>query len=154
MGDVWMHSLLGDVNSIECLIPFHKLSQWLSYSMIEPIEEAGCGVTNVNGLTGLAEYRNGGLLVDTGFLTLRDSSLLDQLHAPNSELIIEWRALTLHALELISPKVRSLLEKDENQFPLAKVLEGGTWRAGRKIAKKLRADGTPPIRLQSDGTVF
>jgi len=154
LGDVWMHSLLGDSNSIECLVPFHKLSQWLSYSMIEPIEEAGCSVTNVNGLTGLAEYRNGGLLIDKGFLTLRDPSLLDQRHSPKSELIIEWRALTLYSLELIAPKVRALLEKDENEFPLAKVLEGGTWRAGRKIAKELRDDGTPPIQLQSDGTVF
>jgi hypothetical protein len=33
------------------------------------------------------------------------------------------------------------------------VLEGGTWAAGRKIAAELR-DGSPPIQMISDGTVF
>ncbi len=31
MGDVWRHPAIG-------LVPFHKLSQWLSYSLVEPIE--------------------------------------------------------------------------------------------------------------------
>jgi len=40
------------------------------------------------------------------------------------------------------------------EFPLAKVLEGGTWAAGREIAAELRDGATPPIRIDSDGTVF
>jgi hypothetical protein len=39
-------------------------------------------------------------------------------------------------------------------MPLAHVLEGGTWDAGRAIAKERRPDGGPPIRIQSDGTVY
>ena len=39
-------------------------------------------------------------------------------------------------------------------FPLAKLLQGGTWAAGRALAGKLRADGSPPIRVISDGSVF
>ncbi len=39
-------------------------------------------------------------------------------------------------------------------MPLAKVLEGGTWRVGRRIARELRRNGEPPIRVASDGTVF
>jgi hypothetical protein len=39
-------------------------------------------------------------------------------------------------------------------FPLACVLEGGTWAAGRRIAAQRRADGGPPLRIDSDGTVF
>jgi hypothetical protein len=39
-------------------------------------------------------------------------------------------------------------------LPLAKVLEGGTWAAGRIIARRLRADGSPPLNVVSDGTVF
>ena len=54
------------------LVPLHKLSQWLAYSLIEPLQAAGIEVTDIDGLTGLAEYRNGGLLVDTGVLVLRD----------------------------------------------------------------------------------
>jgi hypothetical protein len=40
-------------------VPLHKLSQWLSYSLIEPLQEAGIEVVEIDGLTGLAEYRNG-----------------------------------------------------------------------------------------------
>ena len=39
-------------------------------------------------------------------------------------------------------------------LPLAKILEGGTWTAGRAIAREKRPDGTPPINVTSDGTVF
>jgi hypothetical protein len=39
-------------------------------------------------------------------------------------------------------------------MPLACVLEGGTWAAGRKIASELRPDGGPPLNILSDGTVF
>ena len=51
-------------------------------------------------------------------------------------------------------KVQKLLGKKPSEFPLAKVLEGGTWWAGRRLASELRADGSPPIKLDSDGTVF
>ena len=38
---------------------------------------------------------------------------------------------------------------------MPKALEGGTWRAGRVLAKKLRPQtGGPPIQIRSDGTVF
>ena len=50
------------------LVPFHKLSQWLAYSLIEPLEDAGIEVTDLDRLTALAEYRNGGLLIDLGVL--------------------------------------------------------------------------------------
>jgi len=37
---------------------------------------------------------------------------------------------------------------------LARVLEGGTWAAGRRIARERRPDGAPPLAIESDGTVF
>jgi len=33
------------------------------------------------------------------------------------------------------------------------VLEGGSWAAGRALAQRLR-DGSPPLLIESDGTVF
>jgi hypothetical protein len=154
LGDVWHHPLLGDADSLESLVPFHKLSQWLTYSLIEPIEEAGVNVHSASNMTGLAEYRNGGLLIDTGLIELKDKSLMDVAHKPNSEVIIEWRALTVSLLDIIGDKVRAQLNFTADEFPLAKVLEGGTWWAGRKIAATLRKDMSPPLKLDSDGTVF
>ncbi|MAE58642.1 MAG: uracil phosphoribosyltransferase [Halobacteriovorax sp.] len=154
LGDVWRHPLLGDMDKDESLVPFHKLSQWLTYSLIEPIMEAGIDVSDAHEMTGLAEYRNGGLFVDMGVISLKDSSLLDVAHKPDSEVIIEWRALTIQLLDRIADLVRENLNFTANDFPLAKVLEGGTWWAGRRVAKEKRADSSPPLKLDSDGTVF
>jgi hypothetical protein len=136
------------------LVPFHKLSQWLTHSLIEPIQDAGIEVSGVEKLTGLAEYRNGGLLIDANLIQLRDPNLLQQVWTPDSELVIEWRALTVYYLDQIGTAVQSALHKTPADFPLAKVLEGGTWWAGRFLAQDKRADGGPPLQIKSDGTVF
>jgi hypothetical protein len=135
-------------------VPFHKLSQWLTYSLIEPLTEAGLTISNVSGLTGLAEYRNGGLMIDSGLLKLRDPKLAEKEHAPSSNLIVEWRALTLILLDRIAELVQKKLGKSAADYPLAKVLEGGTWWTGRELAAKARPGGTPPLKIASDGTVF
>jgi len=154
LGDIWQHNLLGPQGSIESLVPFHKLSQWMTYSLIEPIVEAGVTVTGVEDLTGLAEYRNGGLLVDSGLFTLKDPEALKQAWTPDSTLIVEWRALTVNLLDKFGLEVQKSFGKTPADFPLAKVLEGGTWWAGRFLAQEKRPSGDPPIMIKSDGTVF
>ena len=148
LGDVWQHQ------KTDSLVAFHKLSQWMTYSLIEPIEEAGLTVTGVEKLTGLAEYRNGGLLIDSGLISVQDEKNLTKAHAPDSDFIIEWRALTIYFLDIIGESVQKALGKSAAEFPLAKVLEGGTWWAGRYLAQQKRASGDPPIQIKSDGTVF
>ena len=66
LGDCWRHPAIRREDATNGLVPFHKLSQWLSYSLIEPLQEAGIAVTEIDGLTGLPEYRNGGLFIDFG----------------------------------------------------------------------------------------
>lgn len=152
LGDVWSYSKLGN-NDKNSLVPFHKLSQWLTYSMIEPIVDAGINITDLNSMTGLPEYRNGGLILDSGLITLKDETNFGKEHLPSSDLIIEWRALTICLLDTISDELRKRLGKTEEEFPLVKALEGGTWWAGRRLAAK-REGGGPPLKLKSDGTVF
>jgi hypothetical protein len=135
-------------------VPLHKLSQWLAYSLIEPLQWAGFTVTDIDGLTGLAEYRNGGLFIDCGVLVLRDTADAARPHDVADPLVVEWRALTVALLDRLAQLLRSRLGLDEQSLPLAKVLEGGTWAAGRLIAKEKRADGSPPLNIVSDGTVF
>lgn len=154
LGDIWVHSDLAQGSVLKSLVPFHKLSQWMTYSLIEPIEEAGFQVVGVEKLTGLAEYRNGGLIVDSGLVSLKDPTSYAQSWSPDSKLVIEWRALTIYFLDVMGHEVQVLLGQSPETFPLAKVLEGGTWWAGRFLAKEKRTNGDPPIQIKSDGTVF
>lgn len=147
LGDVWTHSRLGR-------IPFHKLSQWLAYSLCDVLQRTGVTVTDLNALTGLAEYRNGGLFLDLGVIVPRDVGLLRATHAVASDVVIEWRALTVALLDLTAHALQARWGMTAEQLPLVKVLEGGTWRAGRKLAAQRRPDAGPPLSIQSDGTVF
>jgi hypothetical protein len=154
LGDCWRHPSLTMADATSEFMPLHKLSQWLSYSLIEPLQEAGVSVSEIDGLTGLAEYRNGGLFVDTGIVTFRDPADAAREHDIASTLVVEWRALTVALLDRLADVMRGRLKMDAGSFPLAKVLEGGTWSAGRIIARERRADGSSPVKVVSDGTVF
>jgi hypothetical protein len=154
LGDCWRHPSMVSGDATTELVPLHKLSQWLAYSLIEPLQQAGFTVTDIDGLTGLAEYRNGGLFVDTGVLALRDPAETARAHEVDSALVVEWRALTVALLDRLALAVRVKLGKNAVALPLAKVMQGGTWAAGRALASSRRSDGGPPIKVISDGTVF
>jgi len=158
-GDVWPHlwagasTVAGNDPTTSGWVPFHKLSQWMTYSLLEPLQWAGLPVTHVDGLTGLPEYRNGGLLLDTGVIVPRRPAAT-RVWKPADPFIIEWRALTVALLDLLAERVRIKLGKTADELPLACILEGGTWAAGREIAAELREGGAPPLKIDSDGTVF
>jgi len=149
LGDCWHHPACADG-----LVPFHKLTQWLTYSLLEPLEDAGLTVTGLEVLTGLPEYRNGGLLFDFELMVPRDPAFATVTHTVDEPVIVEWRALTVTGLDLVAASVREALGLSAEAFPLARVLEGGTWAAGRRIAAKRRPGGAPPFAIDSDGTVF
>ena len=102
----------------------------------------------------LPEYRNGGLLLDLGVIEARDPGFHQRTLTVDDPMVVEWRALTVVALDQLADAVRALLGMNAANFPLACVLEGGTWAAGRKIAAARRPGGTPPVNIDSDGTVF
>ncbi|HEY0086132.1 MAG TPA: DUF1688 family protein, partial [Allosphingosinicella sp.] len=154
LGDCWRHPAIRRCDESNGLVPLHKLSQWLSYSLIEPLQEAGVEVVEIDGLTGLAEYRNGGLFVDSGVLVLTDPNDAGRTHTVSDPLIVAWRSLTVALLDRMALLVRARLGVSEAAFPLARMLEGGSWVAGRRIAAELRPGGGPSFTIISDGTVF
>ena len=153
LGDCWRHSAVEGPGLTRGWMPFHKLSQWLTYSLLEPFEWAGVKVRGLDALTGLPEYRNGGLFLDTAVVVPKDPALLQRSWKAGDEFIVEWRALTVALLDELAPRVRKHLNRTEAELPLACVLEGGSWATGRALAQRLR-DGAPPIQIESDGTVF
>ena len=166
-GDVWPHLWAGAEvapaagqpgpamdSTTSGWVPFHKLSQWLTYSLLEPLQWAGVQITGLEALTGLPEYRNGGLLLDAGVIVSRDARQLGKTWTLADPFIVEWRALTVALLDEVADRVRERLGRSAAELPLACILEGGTWAAGREIALELREDGAPPLRIESDGTIF
>ncbi len=154
LGDCWPHPALVGVNPEDGYAPLHKLSQWLTYSLIEPLENAGISVTNVHELTGLAEYRNGGLMVDMNILNPREPAAFSKTYSVADPFVVGWRSLTVALLDQLAPLVATGLGLKPDLFPLASALEGGTWAAGRLIARQKRLDGGPAFQVLSDGTVF
>ncbi|BDD63533.1 hypothetical protein MPDQ_001844 [Monascus purpureus] len=166
VGDAWPLQVLadhakknGDTFPTASIQPFHKLTQWLAYSLMVPFERI-LGVTwqNAHLGTGLPEYRNGGLFVDTGVLKLKPE--LD-IPAPGETLpkfgstddvIVEWRAMTVALLDELH---KVILERMGIQLSLAQVLESGSWKAGRELAAERRPKTrSSPILLAGDGTLF
>lgn len=173
LGDVWPADLLKveGQNEDESLVTFHKLSQWLTYSLLEPLESlGGLCFEGKSLMTGLPEYRNGGLFVDLGVLTLSDAAkergfayganlkANDQdtpIFEVYDQVIVEWRAITVILLDIVAKEVPGKFNLTSIDMPLANVLEGGSWKAGREIAAKLRPKTRgPPVQISSDGTVF
>src|SRR5262249_45337360 len=121
-GDVWRHPFAGGEGATSGWVPFHKLSQWLAYSLFEPFEWAGVAVAKRETLTALPEYRNGGLLLDTGVLRLVDAArAAATTYDVGSELVVEWRALTVALVDELADLVRRDLGTPD--LPLACVLE-------------------------------
>jgi Protein of unknown function (DUF1688) len=154
LGDVGCHPAARTDDPTSGLVPFHKLPQWLAYSLIEPLQDAGIEVVDLDALTALAEYRNGGLLIDSGVLAPKHAAVLGEAHAADAEIVVEWRALTVALIDRLADRIRDQLGMSRDQLPLAKILQGGTWTAGRVLARQLRPDGGPPLRVTSDGTLF
>ena len=87
-------------------------------------------------------------------MQLKDLDTANQAHDPKSTLIVEWRAMTVALLDKIVIEVRNHTGDDAVSLPLASVLQGGTWTAGRRIAQQIRENGVPPINILSKGTIF
>ncbi len=153
LGDVWHHTGLGTQRSPQSLVPFHKLTQWLCFSLLDPIEEDGLKAVKVDALTALAEYRNGGLFLDAKVLLPKDDLFFRKIYTVDSHTVIEWRSLTIALVDELAPLIRKELGVGE-EFSVPKILEGGTWWAGRKMAFEARPNGEPPINVERDGTVF
>ncbi len=141
LGDCWRHRDVGGPGLTAGWVPFHKLSQWLTYSLLEPLDWAGVTVGNLDALTGLPEYRNGGLLLDTGVLVLRDPTVAARTWTPADELVVEWRALT------VGPARRTRPPGSRRTGHRCPTDTAGMRSRGRHLGRGPRHRGTTPGRV-------
>ncbi|KAJ5948470.1 hypothetical protein N7454_001777 [Penicillium verhagenii] len=171
IGDAWPLEVLAKLNkgqsesSTAHIQPFHKLTQWLAYSLSVPfIRVLGLEWKNLSLGTGLPEYRNGGLFVDMGVLQLKETVLAQgransQQETPSfdatSDVIVEWRAMTVALLDKLFETIRDQFAQNGVKLNMAQMLEAGTWKGGRELAAKYRPETkSSPIVIQGDGTLF
>jgi hypothetical protein len=154
LGDTSPHARLVIGDDSDALMPFHQTAQWLTYSLIEPLVWAGFDVFDLDGLTALADQWNGGLLLDMGLIKLRNPTDAQRPHPADSELVVEFRALTVALIDKVADGVRKRLGRPAETFPLACVLEGGTSAAGRRLARERRADGSPALVILPDTSMI
>ncbi|KAI2477789.1 DUF1688 domain-containing protein [Pyrenophora tritici-repentis] len=148
LGDAWPLSTLKTVSAstttdeTNFIQPFHKLTQWLAYSLTVPFTRIlHHKWANTDALTALPEYRNGGLFVDLGVLNLKPASLERGLataansgiakgenaglpaFAAGDDVVVEWRAMTLvlvdHLYKLVLQKMAGV------ELSMAQLLEAG-----------------------------
>ncbi|KAI9315870.1 hypothetical protein BX666DRAFT_1952323 [Dichotomocladium elegans] len=179
LGDVWPCDSIRvehTSNQLDHYVSFHRLSQWLVYSLVEPMEKLlGATIEGTEQLTVLPESRNGGLLIDTGFLTLKPADVergLDNYRKNallpgqpkvevvpmfdfNDPVVVEWRALTVAYLDIVAERVRTTLNASRKSLSLSQLIQGGTWNAGRELAEISRPNTQmPPIVIKPDRRVL
>lgn len=172
IGDAWPLKVLadraaakGDTSEAAAIAPFHKLTQWLGYSLLIPLTRVlGITVINDDLGTGLPEYRNGGLFYDLGALRLKPAVLEAGRRASGQDLplypatgdtVVEWRAMTVALLDELHGLVSEHFEKEGVKLNLAQMLEAGSWLGGRELAANLRPETkSSPILFEGDGTLF
>ncbi|MBU6953817.1 DUF1688 family protein [Hahella sp. HN01] len=154
LGDVWAYPGVGANEPGAGLIPFHKLSQWMMYSLTEAWRISGMEVIEDDTLTALAEYRNGGLLLDMGVLAPKDPAFAATEYEPGAPEVVELRAMTVAVVDQLAARLNTQLRERGVALTMSQILEGGTWSAGRKLAFARSPNGAPPIRYRADGTLF
>ncbi|KAI8387305.1 hypothetical protein BD560DRAFT_382058 [Blakeslea trispora] len=175
LGDVWPCAAISNDDNTN-LVSFHKLSQWIIFSIIEPMDKLlGATIEGTDLLTPLPDYCNGGFLIDFGFLTLKPADYergIRNYHAnsllpyqPKVEVapmfdmsdpvVTEWRALTVAYLDLIAERVRQSFRLSKKSLSLSQLIQGGTWSAGRELAEISRPNThEPPIVIKLDKRVI
>lgn len=135
----------------ESILPFHKLTQWLAYSVMQPMQSLlKMHFAGTELLTGLPEYRNGGLFVDMGLLTLKKDDTerglqnysdycrrtgskgieVAPMFEPSDDVIVEWRGVTIGLLDQLCVEVNRALKRElaGQELTLAQLLEAGSWK--------------------------
>lgn len=152
LSDVWRHAAAGGAGPSEGLLPLHRNAQLLAYSLIEPLEEAGHTVADVGDLTALPDAWAGGLLIDGELLVPRLEGTVAVVHSASSEVVIEWRALTVSLLDRVAEAVRKELGVSAEALPVGHLLPA-IRAAGRAAAHDRRGADIPPIRVDGDGVL-
>ena len=126
------------------------MTQWLTYSLVAPLAHImKIRFAGTEFLTGLSEYRNGGLFVDTGVLVLREGDAhrgserfreegrrglggnveVVPLFDVGDQVVVEWRGVTVGLLDHLTEDVNNALGLEGmDRLGVGEVMEAGSWK--------------------------
>ena len=113
LGDCWRHAAVRGEGLTDGWVPFHKLSQWLTYSLLEPFEWAGVQRARPRRADRPARVpQRRPADRQRRAAPARRRGCRSAVWQPGDEFIVEWRALTVALLDELAPRVRQLLRPD------------------------------------------
>ena len=106
---------------------------------------AGVEIAGLEALSAQSDPVAVGLLLDTGLLALRDPGSAAASPDIGAALSVELRGLTVALFDRLAAKLRARLEVEEEEMPLAGLLEGGMRYAAGKIALEKHGNAAPAL---------
>jgi len=154
LGDTEVHPALASGDETSMFLPLHAVSQFLAFSLIEPLAWAGYGCDGFDRLAGIADRTQCAFMLDGGLISISDEALFAEPVLSEHVAVAELRGLTVALLDTLVREIRNRLEVGQEELPLVCLMEAGTKGAGLEIALEKRGNFAFPLRILSDSTVF
>lgn len=136
LGDAFCHSTLLQDEIGPGIVPFHLAPQEMAYALVEPFAWAGLETAALDDLTGLANLEHALLFLDAGVVSLTTGPESASDGQAALDRAIELRAVCTALTDHLADALRQELDAPAEALPLTCVMEGGSIRAGEKIASE------------------
>jgi Protein of unknown function (DUF1688) len=157
-GDVWPHLWAGSAapaaasgvdHSSAGWVPLHELAQWLSFSLLAPLADAGVALGDDHVLSALPAPWATRWLLDAGVIVPRQAADLQREWQDRDEWIIESRALTVHAMGELLAQVQQLRPPGSPWPRLSQVLAWGCEPVASRALAAADSRKMPALRPRS-----
>ena len=121
-GDVWRHPLAWAEDRSRELVPFHALLLALTLDLVEPLQEAGAPIGDLDELPVPAGRALAGQILQLGLVRPRHAAVARLRHPPGSDIVIELRALAVALADRLVDRLRAELGRTVHDMPVVRIV--------------------------------
>lgn len=134
-GDVWRHPLAWAEDRSRELVPFHTLLLALTLDLVEPLQEAGRPLVDLDQLPIPATRALAGDVLRLGLVRSRHAAVGRLRHPPGSDIVVELRALAVALADRLVDRLRAELDRNVRDLPVVRLIgplaaTAEKWREG------------------------
>jgi len=122
MGDVWRHPLAWAEDRSRELVPFHALLLALTLDLVEPLQEAGQPLVDLDQLPVPATRALASDVLRLGLVRTRHAAIARLRHPPGSDIVVELRALSVALADRLVDRLRAELNRTVHDLPVARLI--------------------------------